>query len=101
MSEGNNDRAHQLEALNQQLEKVKKLQPEVAQGKKLPGDAAKAAIDFASATAVGSGLGFGFDRWQNTLPWGLLIGLLIGVAAGTKMMLQAEKNRRRQENENE
>lgn len=100
MSEGNNDKLHQLEALNQQLEKVKQLQPEAPQSKRISGDAAKAAIDFASATAVGSGIGFVFDRWQDTLPWGLLIGLLIGVAAGTKMMLAAEKLRQKQENEN-
>jgi F0F1-type ATP synthase assembly protein I len=98
MSEEDTQKAQQLEALNQQLEKVKKLQPETTPAKRISSDAAKAAIDFASATAVGSGLGFAFDRWQNTMPWGLLVGLLIGVAAGTKMMLQAEKTRQKQEN---
>lgn len=77
-----------LEVLNQHLEEVKKLQPEAVTRTKLPGDAARAAIDFASATAVGTGLGYGFDVWLDTLPWGLLVGLLIGTGAGLKLMLQ-------------
>ena len=81
------DKKHaMLESLNQQLEAVKKLQPEQSGEPKLPGDAAKAAIDFASATAVGILLGYGVDVWQDTTPWGLLGGLLLGTAAGVKMM---------------
>lgn len=79
-----------LETLNANLDAVKKLQPEVNTQKKLPGDAARGAIDFASATAVGSVLGYGFDAWQDTMPWGLLVGLLIGTAAGLKLMFAEE-----------
>ncbi|MFZ4541376.1 MAG: AtpZ/AtpI family protein [Rickettsiales bacterium] len=79
-----------LEVLNKHLDEVKKLQPEVNTQAKLPGDAARAAIDFASATAVGTGLGYGADVWLNTSPWGLLIGLLIGTAAGVTLMFQEE-----------
>lgn len=75
-----------LETLNQHLEEVKKLKPQVNPAAKLPGDAAKAAIDFASASAVGTVLGYGVDVWQHTSPWGILVGLLIGVAAGMKLM---------------
>jgi F0F1-type ATP synthase assembly protein I len=79
-----------LETLNAQLDAVKKLQPAVNAQKKLPVDAARGAIDFASATAVGSVLGYGFDAWQDTMPWGLLVGLLIGTAAGLKLMFAEE-----------
>lgn len=79
-----------LETLNANLDAVKKLQPAVNAQKKLPGDAARGAIDFASATAVGSVLGYGFDAWQDTMPWGLLMGLLIGTAAGLKLMFAEE-----------
>ena len=79
-----------LEVLNQHLEEVRKLQPEVNTQPKLPGDAARAAIDFASATAVGTGLGYGADIWLNTSPWGLLVGLLIGTVAGVMLMFQEE-----------
>ncbi len=94
MSTDEESRKAQLESLNQQLEKVKKMQPETAQPK-VSGDAARSAIDFASATAVGTGLGYGFDVWQGTLPWGLLVGLLIGTGAGLKLMFQEEARQAR------
>ena len=28
------------------------------------------------------GLGYAFDRWQGTEPWGLVIGLVLGVLVG-------------------
>ncbi len=95
MDEDSNTKAHQLEALKQQLEEVRKLQPNATPEAKLSGDAARSAIDFASATAVGSLLGYGFDQWQDTLPWGLLVGLLIGTAAGIKLMFDEEARQAR------
>ena len=87
MSEETEKKQVSLETLNQHLDEVKKLKPEVnAQPAKSPGDAARAAIDFTSATAVGTLLGYGVDQWQDSSPWGILVGLLIGVAAGIKMM---------------
>ena len=86
MSEETEKKPVSLETLNQHLDEVKKLKPEVNSQAKMPGDAARAAIDFASASAVGTVLGYGVDAWQGTSPWGILVGLLIGVAAGIKMM---------------
>lgn len=90
MREGEEQQPATLETLNKRLEEVRKLVPETADQAKLPGDAARSAIDFASATAVGSVLGYGFDVWQDTLPWGLLVGLLVGTAAGLKLMFAEE-----------
>jgi F0F1-type ATP synthase assembly protein I len=92
-----------LEVLNQHLEEVKKLQPEATPQAKLPGDAARAAIDFASATAVGTGLGYGADVWLDTSPWGLLVGLALGTAAGVTLMFQEEARaaRRTQKHQSE
>jgi F0F1-type ATP synthase assembly protein I len=83
-----------LETLNKHLAEVKQFNPESTQPKKLPGDAARSAIDFASATAVGSILGYAFDAWQDTMPWGLLAGLFLGVATGMKLMFQNEARER-------
>jgi ATP synthase protein I len=84
-----------LESLNKQLDALKKSQG--SEEKKLAptGDAAKAAIDFASASAVGALLGYGSDHYFGTSPWGIIVGLLLGVLAGVKMMLEAEKRRAR------
>ena len=86
--------AAKLEMLNQHLDAVKRLQPQSTPTAKLPGDAARSAIDFASATAVGTLLGYGLDVWQDTLPWGLLVGLSIGTGAGLKLMFQNEARER-------
>ncbi|MEJ0009604.1 MAG: AtpZ/AtpI family protein [Alphaproteobacteria bacterium] len=51
------------------------------------GDSAKGAVNFLTATAVMSLLGFAVDHFAHTLPWGILIGLLLGVAIGAKLML--------------
>jgi F0F1-type ATP synthase assembly protein I len=88
-----------LETLTKQLEAVKKLKPEAVPEAKLPGDAARAAIDFASATAVGILLGYGVDAWQETSPWGLLVGLLIGSTAGLRLMFQEEARQNRDKTE--
>lgn len=78
-----------LDTLNKHLEALKKTQ--ASETKSAPtGDAARAAIDFASATAVGSLLGYAVDQWQGWSPWGLLTGLALGCASGLKLMLHAE-----------
>lgn len=80
-----------LAALSQKIRAAKASQEEEETPKKpLSGDAARLAIDFASATAVGSALGYGLDLWLNSSPWGMIGGLCIGCAAGTKLMLEAE-----------
>ncbi len=45
------------------------------------------AVAGASYTLVGGilllgGLGYGFDYWRGTAPWGLLIGLMLGIIVG-------------------
>lgn len=93
MQTDKNDTEAKLEALNKHLAEVKGFRKTPSQGSKPRGDAARAAIDFATATTVGTVLGYGLDVWQHTSPWGLLGGLLLGTAAGVKQMLAAEKHR--------
>ncbi len=76
--------------LSQKIEAVKKAHRKEENVKTSSGDAARAAIDFASATAVGSALGYGLDLWLDSSPWGIIGGLFIGCAAGAKLMLEAE-----------
>jgi ATP synthase protein I len=79
-----------LESLNKQLEALKKTQPEAKVNPAPMGNAAKAAIDFASASAVGVLIGFAVDHYAGTMPWGILIGLFVGVGTGVYLMLKAE-----------
>ena len=38
--------------------------------------------EFGAAILDGAGLGFGVDTWLHTGPWGLIVGLTAGFAAG-------------------
>jgi ATP synthase protein I len=39
-------------------------------------------IELVAAIAVGTGLGWAFDRWLGTAPWGMIVMFFLGVAAG-------------------
>ena len=93
MSEDDKQTRAKLEMLNKHLDEVKRLQPHASTNAKPKGDAARAAIDFVSATTVGTLLGFGVDAWLHSSPWGLLGGLFLGTAAGVKHMLVSESQR--------
>jgi len=40
------------------------------------------------ATAIGVGVGVLVDRWLASAPWGLVVGLLLGVVAGFRQVLR-------------
>jgi F0F1-type ATP synthase assembly protein I len=46
------------------------------------GSAAGASYTLVGAILVLGGIGYGIDRWQGTSPWGLIIGLTLGVIVG-------------------
>ena len=47
------------------------------------------AFEIAATTLVGAGLGWWLDQWLGTKPWGFLLLLLFGVAAGFWNLLKA------------
>ena len=46
------------------------------------GPAATASYSLIGAIVLLGGAGHGLDRWQDTAPWGLLVGLLAGLVVG-------------------
>ncbi|MFO0109396.1 MAG: AtpZ/AtpI family protein [Alphaproteobacteria bacterium] len=59
-------------------------------------DAVRIVSDFIAATIVGTGMGYALDIWAEfTRPWGLVAGLMLGSAAGFRLMWQREQNARR------
>ena len=78
-----------LEDVEAHLDALKRTRP-VRKNTTATGDAARVAIDFASASGVGCALGWAVDHWLHTGPWGLLVGLLVGTAAGFKLMMRDE-----------
>jgi len=53
------------------------------------GQAVKLASEFLAAVIVGVVLGLGFDQITGLTPWGLVVFLLLGFAAGIVNMLRA------------
>ena len=90
------DRSEFDEKSQDLAEQIKQLSPEDdansgAARKEEESQAIRLVSDFSSAALVGAGLGYACDAWLETAPWGLIVGLFIGVAAGTRRMLQQEK----------
>jgi F0F1-type ATP synthase assembly protein I len=46
------------------------------------GPAAAASYTLIGAIVLFGGLGYGFDWWRGTSPWGVFIGLMLGVVVG-------------------
>ena len=46
------------------------------------GAAAGASYTLVGAILVFGGIGYAVDKWQGTAPWGLLIGLALGILVG-------------------
>lgn len=46
------------------------------------GSAAAVSYALIGAIVLFGGLGYGFDVWRGTSPWGALVGLLLGVVVG-------------------
>jgi len=46
------------------------------------GSAAGASYALGGSILVLGALGYGFDKWRDTSPWGLLVGLTLGIVVG-------------------
>jgi len=46
------------------------------------GTAASVSYTLIGAIVLLGGLGYGFDVWRGTAPWGAFVGLLLGVVVG-------------------
>ena len=44
--------------------------------------ASRVGLELVAATVLGAGLGYGLDRWLGTEPWLLVVGVVLGAAAG-------------------
>jgi ATP synthase protein I len=46
------------------------------------GPVAAASYTLIGAIILLGGIGYAFDRWQGTAPWGLVVGLALGIVVG-------------------
>jgi ATP synthase protein I len=47
--------------------------------------------ELVAGVLVGAGIGWGLDRWLGISPWGLIVFLLLGFAAGVVNVVRAVK----------
>jgi ATP synthase protein I len=86
--------SRRLRALDRQLDarRVKSTAPSPAeQNSDRPGFALalRLGADFVAGVILGAALGWGIDRLFGTGPWGLMVFLLVGFAAGTLTALRS------------
>jgi ATP synthase protein I len=55
------------------------------------GTLAQVGVTFVVSTVLGLAAGYYADRWLGSSPWGLLVGLGIGIAAGFVNLFRALK----------
>ena len=53
------------------------------------GRAFRMSAEFVAGVIAGGGLGWLFDRWLGTSPWGLIVFLMLGFAAGVYNVVRA------------
>lgn len=79
--------AERLRALGQRIEaetSVRQPQTVAARERDMTGfgKAMRLSADFIAGVLVGGGLGWAFDKWLGTSPWGMIVLLLLGFGAG-------------------
>jgi ATP synthase protein I len=60
-------------------------------GFKSLGELASIGMTMAASTVIGLAAGYYGDRWLGTSPWLLLVGLLLGIAAGFVNLFRSVK----------
>jgi len=55
------------------------------------GSAASASYSLIGALVVLGGLGYAFDRWRDTAPWGAFAGLLLGFVVGFYELIKSSR----------
>ncbi|MEQ1705712.1 MAG: AtpZ/AtpI family protein [Rickettsiales bacterium] len=89
----NNGRLPSLDKLQAKIDKIKK--PEQAgsnsSDKTDMSQAVRLIIDLMAGVIMGVGFGYLLDRWLDTLPLFMIIGLFVGMAAGIKNMIISAK----------
>ena len=90
------DLSARLRELETQLDRKRDAAPDrderfegSASGPSALGRAFRMSAEFVAGIIAGGGLGWLLDRWLGTSPWGLIVFLMLGFAAGTFNVVRA------------
>jgi ATP synthase protein I len=95
-SSGEEDQAARLKRLGERLREIDRREEgeqraETASQKDMSGLARglRLSTEFAAGVLVGVGLGWACDRYLGTTPWGLILFMLLGFAAGMMNVMRS------------
>jgi len=90
------DLSARLRQLETQLDRKRDAAPvrerrfeESSSGPSALGRAFRMSTEFVAGVIAGGGLGWLFDRWLGTSPWGMIVFLMLGFAAGVYNVMRA------------
>ncbi len=90
------DLSARLRQLETQLDRKRPAAPardrrfeESSSGPSALGRAFRMSTEFVAGVIAGGGLGWLFDRWLGTSPWGLIVFLMLGFMAGIYNVMRA------------
>lgn len=97
MSEPNDlQRLHALDARLAKLKKAHEPEPNVAVGHEMAQHAWRMVTELVSGLLIGFGIGFGLDKLFGTMPIFLVLFVLLGLAAGIRVMMRTAAEVQRQ-----
>ena len=91
---GDRELSERLRELDRELDQRRAAREKVTRAASAPtsmqgfGLALRLGADFVAGVVVGAALGWGFDRLFDTSPWGLIVFLFLGFAAGILSLLR-------------
>lgn len=81
-----------LSALEEKIKSARKAQQDPSSGRHNGAShGMRAGLDLVSGVAVGTGIGYALDSWLGTMPLFLLICMMIGTAAGVKLLMETAR----------
>lgn len=84
--------ADRLDSLGEKLDALRqKDTPDAHLSNSRLAEGLKYASEFSAAIIVGAALGYAVDKGLGSSPWGLLLGLFFGLAAGVVNIIRASK----------
>ncbi len=87
----NNDRLPSLDRLQAKIDKIKGSRPTDSKNSSTAdmSQAVRLVIDLMAGVIMGVGVGYFIDKWVDTTPLFMILGLFFGMVAGVKNMLRS------------